>query len=173
MQQYNLDTSISSVLGNLPENVESMKKIMLNIIQYWLNEEYLISLHQEILSEHEFMAGRYRTLPISVRGLNLPLSYQVKGHMKNIFQRDLNSFNEIILFFVDVLQWIHPFQDGNRRTYFLALESQLIHIGYPVLNIWQLRPFWESIKDLNYPQGDRLWRATAFWEQILNLANKV
>jgi prophage maintenance system killer protein len=49
--------------------------------------------------------------------------------MKEEFESNtLSTLEDCCDFFITVLEEIHPFMDGNRRTVFLAFEAQLMHL---------------------------------------------
>ena len=167
MWDTTVEGMIYSVLGEIPENRKnSLVSILNQIIEVWLNEELFKELHSEILYEYDFLAGKYRTLPTCVNWLSIPLSYKVPELMREIFQNNISNFDDLMIFFVNILESIHPFQDANRRTCFLALGAQLSHMGYPIINIGELRWFWESIKSLSTSDRDWFWRAQVFWDEI-------
>jgi fido (protein-threonine AMPylation protein) len=148
MQISDWEDSISSIISGSahPIDTELLVTLAINIEKDWLTEILMKQIHSIILSEYPIMAWVYRTLPITVWDLNLPLAYRVPTLMRELFkQSDLTTLRGIVTWFISVLEEIHPFLDGNRRTCFICLEAQLRHIGIPIVWLGNKRHIWEYI----------------------------
>jgi hypothetical protein len=111
-----------------------------------ISESNFCTLHKCITHEHPWMGGVYRTLPIQAGKLNLPLAFEVPNLMRTLFEcSDFKTLHGCVVWFVQTLEGIHPFFDGNRRTCFLGLEAQLRYIGYTSLSVGEHRDVWERI----------------------------
>lgn len=102
-------------------------------------------LHRQLFSESElsFAAGVYRTLPLKWGKTIFAPAHQVPALMDEVFSVERVSVWAILAWTHDVVEYIHPFLDGNRRTTWIFTNMWLTSLGYIPIDWIKLRPNWE------------------------------
>lgn len=65
-------------------NLPRIHSILDDVITNGLSLEHIIHIHEELLSEYLFLAGKYRTLPAEAGKLTFMPAYQIPDTMKNL-----------------------------------------------------------------------------------------
>jgi fido (protein-threonine AMPylation protein) len=145
---------------------------IMDIVLHGLTEQRFCRLHQSMYHDYDGMAGIYRTLPVLVNWLSLPLSHQVSSLVWRAFTDiDISTLTWSVEWFITILEHIHPFMDGNGRTCMLALESHLIHLGYAPFYFGENRDIWESITYTKTLQ-DYTWRVEQFIKNLNQIIDR-
>lgn len=108
------------------------------------------TLHRELFGESEFAfaAWIYRTIALRWGVTQFAPAYQVPELMEAVFVPERLTVGSILAWTLEVIGYIHPFLDGNRRTTWVYTNRWLQSLGYTPIDWGRLRPEWErSIQD--------------------------
>ncbi|HQV23129.1 MAG TPA: Fic family protein, partial [Agitococcus sp.] len=116
--------------------------------------EQLCATHRHLFAgtEHDFHAGRLRTLSVHAGSQSFPLAREVKHLMTQTFLIGLPHPLCVVDWVVYVLSSIHPFLDGNRRTCWMFANNYLAEQGFYPIDWDGFRPCWEQVVLLAHEQ---------------------
>jgi Fic family protein len=104
-----------------------------------LTEAELLELHALVLGRDDADAGRYRSVPVFIRGARHvpPNAAKVPEEMAAVFALDRSGEHPVAAAAQVHFQivTVHPFVDGNGRTARLAMNLLLLRAGFPPLCI--------------------------------------
>ena len=130
------------------------------------------ALHSELFGESEFAfaAWIYRTIALRWGVTQFAPAYLVPELMEVVFTPERLTVWSILAWTIEVIGYIHPFLDGNRRTTWIYTNRWLQSLGYAPIDWDRLRPDWErSIQeDLSLPERlIELLELLASWEDLI------
>ncbi len=115
-----------------------------------------LALHRELFGESEFAfaAWVYRTIALQWGVTQFAPAYKVPELMEVVFVPERLTVWAVLAWTIEVIGYIHPFLDGNRRTTWIYTNKWLESLGYTPIDWGRLRPEWErSIQDdLDLPE---------------------
>lgn len=127
-----------------------------------LSESIIKQIHSLVLVDRPNDKGVYRSIPVRIMGAchEPPQPYMVEPKMFELMQTDetrkktMHPVARIALFHLE-FEGIHPFVDGNGRTGRLVMNLELMHNGYPTINVkfTDRRKYYEAF-DAHYRYGD-------------------
>ncbi len=130
------------------------------------------TLHRELFWECEFAfaAWIYRTIALRWGVTQFAPAYQVPELMEAVFVPERLTVGSILAWTLEVIGYIHPFLDGNRRTTWIYTNRWLQSLGYAPIDWDHLRPEWERSIQEDLPLPERLvelLEILASWENII------
>lgn len=150
MQHILID--ISSIVTKLDQEVSSLYRNTEPFGSVFPVLETLLSCHKQIFSNPEsaFFAGKFRTLPSVWWKTTFALAYKTETLSRELSKVKRKTFWEILAWTLDMVWYVHPFLDGNRRSIWYCTNLYLIHEGYHPINWDLLRPTWEKNAYMNH-----------------------
>ena len=107
-----------------------------------LTEKMILDIHQLVLIDRKDDAGRYRRLPVYIRGVpvELPQPWQVPIEMERLLadyhgeMQNLHPVKRAAVFHLK-FETVHPFIDGNGRVGRLLMNLELMKDGFVPIDI--------------------------------------
>ena len=129
-----------------------------------LTEEFFKDVH-ECLVKDLSVGGLYRNVDIKIKGSNYtPCTYiKVYDRMGKFFY-DINNFSgddlDLVAYTHLQISKVHPFLDGNGRMARLAMNYQLLKLGYlPILfNTKERERYFAALEDFKVNKTDKLFK---------------
>ena len=109
--------------------------------------DQLRAVHQRLFAdtEHDFHAGRLRTLTVHAGPQDVPPAREVRVLMALTFRQGLPHPLCVVDWTAYVLTHIHPFFDGNRRACWAFANHFLAGQGFNPIDWEGFRPYWEHV----------------------------